>query len=58
MSHLAVSDLAVRQADIQPGGGELTARRFGKQPVQIRGTGVSDGVAGAVGAQSIAVHDN
>ena len=58
VAHLTVAHLPLGQTHIQTGGGELAARAGGKEPVQIRRTGIGNGVALLLCRQAKSVHDN
>ena len=58
VAHLAVAHLPLGQAHVQAGGGQLTAGIFRKEPVQVGLFGVGDGVAGGLGPEAEAVHDD
>ena len=58
VAHLAVAHLSLGQAHVQAGGGQLTAGIFRKEPVQVGLFGVGDGVAGGLGPEAEAVHDD
>ena len=58
VADLAVAHLPGRQADIQPGGGQLRMGVFLKELVQPGRVGGGDGVAGGFPAQTEAIHND
>ena len=58
VADLAVAHLAVRQADIQPGGGQLRVRPTLQEAVHDRGLGHVNGVAVIRFADAVAVEDD
>ena len=58
MTDLAVAHLAVRQADIQPGGGQLRVRPALQEAVHDRGLSHVNGVAAVRLADAVAIEDD
>ena len=58
VAHLTVAHLPLWQAHVQAGGGQAATGIFSKDPVQMGGAGIFDGVALLRVPQAEAIHNN